>query len=206
MKTRMVIYGLSVALLATLFLAGVTSAQSNDDPIAVTPTGTSVPDPPPDSHLPEPTATEEPTATPEPTPTPSDIVNPTSPDEQHENAGIPGTTGGAFETSSCGNIVSHLATPIRVLQCEGYIAFYWVGDDEVRKGPEFPSVSAIQYADKTTLYEGIHPGTNKPVSIVYFPSGPSLRIETFYADNMYDVNKPYIFEIDGGNNVSHVAW
>ena len=39
-----------------------------------------------------------------------------------------------------------------------------------------------------------------------WPTLGQLRVSTYYADNKYDVNKPYIFVIDQNGMVTHLAW
>ncbi len=33
-----------------------------------------------------------------------------------------------------------------------------------------------------------------------------LRVSTYYADNEYDTNKPYVFTIDKDGCVTHITW
>ena len=57
-----------------------------------------------------------------------------------------------------------------------------------------------------SLFSGSNPLTGKPVNIHYLPSEQKIRVSTFYPDNQYDINKPYVFTVDGGNTITHEAW
>ena len=37
-------------------------------------------------------------------------------------------------------------------------------------------------------------------------NGGKLRIGTYYPDNEYDTDKPYIFTVSQDNVVTHVSW
>lgn len=199
MKRLLSLSVLAVSLFTALIF--MTTAFAQDCPECDDPIATSQPDPPsptdPTNPPPIPTATDVP---------PTDDPDPTDPMPEPAINESGRAAHASFAASTCENIVSHLATPVRVLQCEGYIASYWVGSGSVRQGPAFPSISALEHTEQTVLYDGINPGTNKPVLIVFYPSRKVLQVRTFYADTEYDQNKAYIFDIDFDNNVSHVAW
>jgi len=56
------------------------------------------------------------------------------------------------------------------------------------------------------LFRGASPGTGKEVVVHYLTYSNQLRVSTYYADNEYDTNKPYIFTIDSEGKVTHLAW
>jgi len=48
--------------------------------------------------------------------------------------------------------------------------------------------------------------TDKPVQIDYLPNEKVIRIITYYADTPYSKNKPYIFTVNTGHEVTYKAW
>ena len=50
--------------------------------------------------------------------------------------------------------------------------------------------------------------TGKSVTIDYVTENEEtlLRVSTFYPDNEYDTNKPYVFTLDPGHTVNHIQW
>ena len=50
--------------------------------------------------------------------------------------------------------------------------------------------------------------TGKSVTIDYVTENEQtlLRVQTYYPDNEYDTNKPYVFTLDPGHNVNHIQW
>ena len=111
-------------------------------------------------------------------------------------------------------IVPHQATPVQVCRNKiGALHFIYVGNSMVFSGPIFDSISAMasdypfgHVPPAVELYRGINRGTGKEVVVDYLTYNRLLRVSTFYADNEYDVNKPYIFTIDEEGNVKHLAW
>ena len=111
-------------------------------------------------------------------------------------------------------IVPHQATPVQVCRNKiGVLHFIYVGNSMVFSGPIFDSISAMasdypfgHVPPEVELYRGINSGTGKEVVVHYLTYNRLLRVSTFYADNEYDVNKPYIFTIDEEGNIKHLAW
>ena len=111
-------------------------------------------------------------------------------------------------------IVPHQATPVQVCRNKiGVLHFIYVGNSMVFSGPIFDSISAMasnypfgHVSPEVELYRGINSGTGKEVVVHYLTYNRLLRVSTFYADNEYDLNKPYIFTIDEEGNVKHLAW
>ena len=111
-------------------------------------------------------------------------------------------------------IVPHQATPVQVCRNKiGVLHFIYVGNSMVFSGPIFDSISAMasdypfsHVPPAVELYRGINSGTGKEVVVHYLTYNRLLRVSTFYADNEYDLNKPYIFTIDEEGNVKHLAW
>ena len=56
------------------------------------------------------------------------------------------------------------------------------------------------------LYRGVNPLTGKPVQIDYLPDEEVIRVFTYYEDTPYSMNKPYIFTVDRGGQVTYQAW
>ena len=88
-----------------------------------------------------------------------------------------------------------------------------MGNGSITTGPSFPSITDLQgdyplgyLPTEVELYRGTNPGTGKEVVIEYLTVGSLLRVSTFYADNEYDVNKPYVFTIDRDGYVTHISW
>ena len=108
----------------------------------------------------------------------------------------------------------HQATPVQVCRNKiGVLHFIYVGNSMVFSGPIFDSISAMasdypfgHVPPAVELYRGINSGTGKEVVVDYLTYNRLLRVSTFYADNEYDLNKPYIFTIDEEGNVKHLAW
>ncbi len=111
-------------------------------------------------------------------------------------------------------IVPHQATPVQVCRNKiGALHFIYVGNSKVFSGPIFDSISAMvsdypfgHVPPEVELYRGINSGTGKEVVVHYLTYNRLLRVSTFYVDNEYDVNKPYIFTIDEEGNIKHLAW
>lgn len=110
-------------------------------------------------------------------------------------------------------IVKHAATPVQLAPIEGGYQVYLIGrGGHVKFGPWIEaSASHLQHLHPegapVELHNFTHSGTGKPVSIVYSPGEKVIRISTFYADvPPHDFNKPYVFTVDGENNVVHEQW
>ena len=52
----------------------------------------------------------------------------------------------------------------------------------------------------------MNPLTGKPVQISFLPKEHVIRVFTYYADTPYSMNKPYIFTLDRGGEVTYQAW
>ena len=112
-------------------------------------------------------------------------------------------------------IVAHAATPVQVCRDNetGALHFYFVGQKDVFSGPMFPSITEMMpdyplghVPSEVELYRGMSTGTGKKVLVHYPTFSGQLRVSTYYADNMYDVNKPYAFTIKQDGTVTHLAW
>ena len=108
-------------------------------------------------------------------------------------------------------IVAHAATPAQLCPVGGGLQYYFIGaDGSSSGGPWIDSFANLagHYAagGGVSLYSGSNPFTGKSVDITYLPSENKLRISTYYPDNQYDVNKPYVFTVDTGNAIRHEAW
>ncbi len=160
-----------------------------------------------------PTATPTPTSTATPTelrPDPSSSVVPTSTSVPHTS---PTSTPKPPRSASC--LVPHPATPVQVCRNDktGALQFYFVGPKEVISGPLFSSIArfASSYPKgflpaEVEVYRGPNAGTNKEVTVHYLTNSKQLRVSTYYADNEYDTDKPYVFTIDIDGRVTHLAW
>ncbi len=99
--------------------------------------------------------------------------------------------------------ISHAARPAQICSVEGGLQYWFIGaDGSAQPGPFLPDSPRI------TRYEGTNPMTLKTVVIDYVVEGDKtlLRVSTFYPDNEYDTNKPYIFTLDPGHTVSYISW
>ena len=134
-------------------------------------------------------------------------------------AGPPANPPGATQTSHPGApftppancIVAHAATPAQLCPVGGGLQYYFIGPGGTSSGgPWIDSFANLagHYAagGGVSLFSGSNPFTGKSVDITYLPSENKLRISTYYPDNQYDVNKPYVFTVDTGNAIKHEAW
>ena len=112
-------------------------------------------------------------------------------------------------------IVAHAAAPVQVCRDNdsGALHFHFVGRKDVFSGPMFPSVAELisdyplgYVPSEVELYRGLSTGTGKMVLVHYLTESSRLRVSTYYADTMYDANKPYVFTIDQDGAVTHLAW
>ena len=196
--------------------ATATQAPSRKQPIATaTATATQAPSrkQPPATATATATATQpssplQPAGRPSPTPT----KTPGEPQVNRPTSVRPTPTPTSPWASPC--IVPHQATPVQVCRNKiGALHFIYVGNSMVFSGPIFDSISAMasnypfgHVPPAVELYRGINSGTGKEVVVDYLTYNRLLRVSTFYADNEYDLNKPYIFTIDEEGNIKHLAW
>ena len=109
-------------------------------------------------------------------------------------------------------IVHHAATPIQISSLEGGLQVYLIGPDGTAvNGPLLASLSGLAEmhpeGGAVQLYEGVNPGSGKPVTIEYLPAEMKLRVRTFYADKPpHDFDKSYIFTVDADHSVNHERW
>ena len=98
--------------------------------------------------------------------------------------------------------VKHAATPAQICSVPNGLRYWYIGaDGSAQMGPFLPDSPKI-------VFNGTNPMTGKSVSIDYVTEGDKvlLRVQTFYPDNEYDTNKPYVFTLDPGHNVNHIQW
>ena len=109
----------------------------------------------------------------------------------------------------------HPATPVQVCRNNktGSLHFFFVGPKEVSSGPLLPSISVFAsiypkgfLPAEVELYRGPNAGTNKEVTVHYLTKSTQLRVSTYYADNEYDIDKPYVFTIDVDGKITYLAW
>ena len=99
--------------------------------------------------------------------------------------------------------ITHAARPVQICSIEGGLQYWFIGaDGSAQPGPFLPDSPRI------TRYEGTNPLTGKAVVIDYVVEGDKtlLRVSTYYPDNEYDTNKPYIFTLDPGHTVRYISW
>ena len=109
-------------------------------------------------------------------------------------------------------IVRHPATPVQLSSLAGGLQVYLISPDgSANNGPLLDPLSSMAEmypgGDAVLLYEGVNPGSGKPVMIEYLPADMKLRVSTFYADKPpHDFDKAYIFTVDADHSVTHVRW
>lgn len=108
-------------------------------------------------------------------------------------------------------LVAHAATPAQLCLTAAGIEYYFIGPDGVASGPLLPSISQLAgsysaFSPTVELYRGTNPLSGKAVHVDYLPSENAIRVSTYYADTPYSVDKPYIFTLDEGYQVTHQAW
>ena len=162
-------------------------------------------------------ATPAPT-TPAPAPT-TPAPAPTTP----STPGGPGDTNGGMNGdmmkpkpgphaySAPGRIVRHAATPAQLIISGDGLQYYYVGvDGSTVTGPHIPSFSdlAAMYPSGAwvSLLSAPNPLTGKHVNVDYRPNEQMIQVSTFYPDNEYDTNKPYIFNFGSDHVVNVEAW
>lgn len=99
--------------------------------------------------------------------------------------------------------ITHAARPAQICSVENGLQYWFIGaDGSAQPGPFLPDEPRIE------RYEGTNPLTGKPVVIDYVVEGEKtlLRVSTYYPDNEYDTNKPYVFTLDAGHNVRYISW
>ena len=165
--------------------------------------------PVPPTAMPTPTSITTPA---EPRPDPPPSVVPTS-TPVPPMAATPTSTPKRPPPDPC--IVPHPATPVQVCRNNktGAFHFYFVGHKEVFSGPMFPPIAEMAFyypighlPPEVELYRGTSTGTGKEVVVHYLTNSNQLRVSTYYPDNEYDTNKPYIFTIDYDGKVTHLSW
>ena len=190
--------------------------------VALAPAAAAAPNPPP----PDPPANGN-TVIPPPPPTGGNTVVTPAPPEDDGNNGTgtvdpppPDVGNGETMTPSTPSapswppselIVAHAATQVQLTSVGDALQTYFIGSDGTgHSGPYIDSFSNLAQLHSTggavTLYTGTNPGTGKPVTIYYLPTEQKVRISTYYPDNQYDTNKPYVLTIDSGHNVTHDQW
>ena len=196
-------------LLLTIALAPVAAAAPTPPPPDPPANGNTVTPPPPPSGgtgaTPAPPDGNGGTGTPAPPDT--DTGTPAPPDTGTEGMMPPS----APSWPPPELIVTHAATQVQLTSVGDALQSYFIGADGTgHSGPYIDSFSnlAQQHAagGAVTLFTGTNPGTGKAVTIYYLPAEMKVRISTYYPDNEYDTNKPYVFTIDSGHNVTHDQW
>ena len=197
-------------LLLTIALAPVAAAAPNDPP---------PPDPPANGNTvtPPPPPSGGTGATPPPPDGNGGTGTPAPPDTDTGTPAPPDTgTGGMMPPSAPSwpppeLIVTHAATQVQLTSVGDGLQSYFIGADGTgHSGPYIDSFSNLAQLHSTggavTLFTGTNPGTGKGITIYYLPTEQKVRISTYYPDNEYDTNKPYVFTIDSGHNVTHDQW
>ena len=99
--------------------------------------------------------------------------------------------------------IKHAATPAQICSIENGLQYWYIGaDGSAQPGPFLPDSPKIE------IYNGVNPLTGKSVTIDYVTEGDKtlLRVSTYYPDNEYDTDKPYVFTLDPGYEVNHIQW
>ena len=99
--------------------------------------------------------------------------------------------------------ISHAATPAQICSVANGMQYWYIGaDGSAQPGPFLPDDPKIE------SFTGTNPMTGKSVTIDYVMENDQtlLRVQTYYPDNEYDTNKPYVFTLDPGHNVNHIQW
>lgn len=128
--------------------------------------------------------------------------NPPPPPSASSGGGAGGAGGG---TGSIGAdcFITHAATPAQICPVVEGMQYWFIGaDGSAQPGPYLPDSPRIE------RYEGTNPLTGKSVVIDYVVEGEKtlLWVSTYYPDNEYDTNKPYIFTLDPGHTVNYISW
>ena len=99
--------------------------------------------------------------------------------------------------------IRHAATPAQICSVENGLQYWFIGaDGSAQPGPFLPDSPRIE------IYNGVNTLTGKSVTIDYVIEGEKtlLRVSTYYPDNEYDTDKPYVFTLDPGYEVNHIQW
>ncbi len=99
--------------------------------------------------------------------------------------------------------IQHAARPAQICSVEGGMQYWYIGaDGSAQPGPYLPDSPRIE------IFNGVNPLTGKSVTIDYITENDQtlLRVSTYYPDNEYDTNKPYVFTLDPGHSVNHIQW
>ena len=105
----------------------------------------------------------------------------------------------------------HAATPVQLVKSGDGLQYYYIGaDGSTATGPTFPSFSELAAmhpsGDWVPLLDAPNPLTGKHVNVDYMPNERKIRVSTFYPDNEYDTNKPYIFNFGSDHSINVEAW
>ena len=166
------------------------------------------PPPPPESPADETEVPQPPPEVPQPEVPQPEVPQPEGP--QPEGPDTPSDPGPPAD-SAPNRIVMHPATPAQLCKVGDGLQYYFVsaGGSTVT-GPfvqSFSQLAAMYPAGASvSLYTGTNPFTGKPVQIDYLPAEKKVRVSTFYPDNEYDTNKPYVFTFGSDHGVTHEAW
>ncbi|MCY3897173.1 MAG: hypothetical protein OXF86_01275 [Caldilineaceae bacterium] len=197
-RTRRIALPLALALLLSLALTAVAFAQPPTNP------GQPIGGPSGDPGVNNPGEPTNNPGEPSSNPSPGPSGDPPAGTTETIHPGAPFTP-----PANC--IVAHAATPAQLCPVGGGLQYYFIGPGGTSSGgPWIASFAELagHYAagGGVSLYSGSNPFTGKSVDITYLPSEQKLRISTYYPDNQYDVNKPYVFTVDTSNNIKHEAW
>ena len=199
-RTRRIALPLALALLLSLALTAVAFAQPPDIPGQ------------PQTGGPDNNPNQNPPGMPPPGNPPGGPANNPAPGPGADPPGATKTIHPSAPFTPPANcIVAHAATPAQLCPVGGGLQYYFIGPGGVSSGgPWIDSFANLagHYAagGGVSLYSGSNPFTGKQVDITYLPSENKLRISTYYPDNQYDINKPYVFTVDTGNAIKHEAW
>lgn len=94
--------------------------------------------------------------------------------------------------------------PAKICSIAGGMQYWFIGaDGSAQLGPFLPDAP-----NQIERYQGVNSLTGKPVVIDYVVEGEKtlLRVSTYYPDNEYDTNKPYVFTLDPGHTVNYFSW
>ena len=118
---------------------------------------------------------------------------------------------GPHASALSNRIVRHAATPSQLVKSGDGLQYYFIGaDGSTVSGPTFPSFSELAEmhpsGDWVSLLNAINPLTGKQVYVDYIPNEMKIRVFTYYPDNEYDTDKPYIFNFGSDYSINVEAW
>ena len=118
---------------------------------------------------------------------------------------------GPHASALSNRIVRHAATPVQLVKSGDGLQYYYIGaDGSTVSGPTFPSFSELAEMHPSgawvPLLDAVNPLTGKPVNVDYIPNEMKIRVFTYYPDNEYDTNKPYIFNFGSDYSINVEAW